>query len=95
LRWPEDAGFLSKKFVKNKCDEGDFMEISQHKRLLRRPDVEAITGLKRSSIYAKMEAGVFPKPIKLSERSVAWLEHEVQGWLESRISASRPGGALC
>jgi prophage regulatory protein len=60
-------------------------------RIVRRPQVEAITGLKRSSLYARMEAGSFPRPIKLSERSVGWLEHEVQTWLSARISESRGG----
>ena len=61
-------------------------------RIVRRPVVESITGLSRSSIYAKMEDGTFPKAIKLSERSVGWLEHEVQAWLESRVTATRQGG---
>lgn len=61
-------------------------------KIMRRPEVESITGLSRSSIYAKMENGTFPKSIKLSERSVGWLEHEVQEWLENRVSATRTGG---
>lgn len=62
-------------------------------KIMRRPEVETITGLCRSSIYAMMETDTFPKPIKLSERSVGWLEHEVQEWLKNRISATREGGA--
>ena len=61
-------------------------------KIIRRPEVESITGLSRSSIYAKMENGTFPKGIKLSERSVGWLEHEVQEWLKNRVSATRNGG---
>lgn len=61
-------------------------------RIMKRPEVEAITGFSRSSIYAGIENGTFPKPIKLSERSVGWLEHEVQAWLKSRVTASRSGG---
>ena len=61
-------------------------------KVLRRPHVESITGLSRSSIYAKMENGTFPKPIKLSERSVGWLEHEIRSWLEDRIAVTRSGG---
>ena len=61
-------------------------------KIIRRPEVESITGLSRSSIYAKMENGSFPKGIKLSERSVGWLEHEVQEGLKNRISATRQGG---
>jgi len=58
-------------------------------RIVKRPVVESITGLSRSSIYALMSNNLFPHPIKLSERSVGWLEHEVQAWLENRIAASR------
>ena len=61
-------------------------------KIIRRPDVEAMTGLSRSSIYEKMDKGTFPTAIKLSERSVGWLEHEVQEWLKNRISATRNGG---
>ena len=61
-------------------------------KIIRRPEVESITGLSRSSIYAKMENGTFPKGVKLSERSVGWLEHEIQEWLKNRISATRQGG---
>lgn len=62
-------------------------------KIIRRPDVEAMTGLSRSSIYEKMDQGTFPKAIKLGERSVGWLEHEVQEWLKNRVSATRGGGA--
>lgn len=58
-------------------------------KIIRRPDVEAMTGLSRSSIYEKMDKGTFPTAIKLSERSVGWLAHEVQEWLENRVSATR------
>ena len=57
--------------------------------VLRRKQVESITGLSRSSIYSKMEIGTFPKPIKLSERSVGWLDSEVQDWLKSRVAETR------
>lgn len=60
-------------------------------RIIKRPEVEVITGLSRSSIYAKMENETFPKAIKLSERSVGWLEHEVQDWLRNRVSVTRGG----
>lgn len=58
-------------------------------KLLRRNDVENITGLRRSSIYAKIAEGNFPKPVKLGLRTVAWLEGDIQAWINERISASR------
>ncbi|PLX70319.1 MAG: AlpA family transcriptional regulator [Denitrovibrio sp.] len=58
-------------------------------RILRRKEVESVTGLCRSSIYAKVEKGIFPKPIKLGTRSVGWIESEINEWLENRIAATR------
>ena len=57
--------------------------------LIRRKDVERLTGLSRSRIYDLMSKGAFPKTITLGAMSVAWLEVEVRGWIASRIAASR------
>jgi prophage regulatory protein len=59
--------------------------------VLRRPQVIARTGLKRSAIYEQMSAGTFPKCIKLGPRAVGWLETEIDDWIQSRIQASRGG----
>ena len=52
---------------------------------LRRPKVEKRTGLSRSTIYLRMKNGTFPTPVKLGERSVAWIEEEVSSWIVERI----------
>lgn len=58
--------------------------------LIRLPNVEAMTGLSRSAIYALQKAGKFPEAIQLNgKRSVAWVVVEVEKWIEGRISASR------
>jgi len=54
-------------------------------RVIKLKDVINTTGLSRSSIYAYMAKGVFPKPIQLGPRAVAWVEEEVQGWLQVRL----------
>ena len=54
------------------------------KTILRRPDVEFATGLSRSTLYAMMAEGAFPKPIKLGKRAVGWREADIAAWLESR-----------
>jgi prophage regulatory protein len=59
-------------------------EHSMTERVLRRRDVEACTGLSRSTIYAMMAEGRFPTPIKLGLRAVGWSEAEVSDWLEVR-----------
>lgn len=55
-------------------------------RFLRLPDVKNRTGLSRSSIYAKIKQGIFPKYINLSSRSVGWLESEINEWIIARIN---------
>jgi prophage regulatory protein len=53
-------------------------------RILRRPDVEARTGLSRSTIYDWMEKGEFPKPVALGARLVGWRESDIEAWLQAR-----------
>lgn len=48
---------------------------------LRLPAVEARTGLKRSTLYARIAAGTFPKPYKLGIRASGWAEDEIDAWL--------------
>ena len=56
--------------------------------MVRRKEVEKITGLSRSSIYNMMKMNEFPRPVKLSERSVAWVYEEIQTWLNEKIASS-------
>jgi prophage regulatory protein len=61
--------------------------------IIRRGEVEARTGLSRSTIYARIAAGAFPSPVPLGGKAVGWIEAEIQAWIESRISARDLGGA--
>lgn len=54
--------------------------------LIRLPQLEAMTGRKRSSIYEDMAAGRMPKPIKLGPRAVAWLRSDVDAWIAERVA---------
>lgn len=60
----------------------------ENRRLIRRKEVQAKTGLGASSIYAMMKQGKFPKAITLSERRVAWIESDVDQWIAERIVQS-------
>ena len=65
------------------------------KRFIRLPEVLSRTGYGRTTIYRKMEDGSFPRSVKLGgpledpeafdSRAVAWIEHEVDQWIESTI----------
>lgn len=62
-------------------------------RVIRRPEVETLTGIPRSTLYAKIAAGDFPAPIKIGQRSVGWIEAEVHEWLDNcQRSSIRLGG---
>lgn len=58
--------------------------------ILRRKQVEVRTGLSRSTIYARIAEGTFPRPIDLGGgRAVGWIESEINEWLQTRIEQSR------
>ena len=59
--------------------------------ILRLNDVKSRTGLSRSTIYARMREGNFPKAISLGGRSVGWVEAEINDWISARIQNSRRG----
>jgi len=64
-------------------------------RFIRLSEVLSRTGYSRTSIYRKMEEGSFPKSVKLGGplrdpslfdcRAIAWIEDEIDQWIESRI----------
>ncbi len=63
-------------------------------RLIRIKKVTEITGLSKSYIYQLVKQGVFPQSILLiaGGSAVAWLESEVNDWIESRLTARNMGG---
>lgn len=56
-------------------------------QLLRLKQVREKTGLKRSQIYLYMKTGDFPQSIKIGPTSVAWLESEINEWIEQKLSS--------
>jgi len=62
-------------------------------RLLRRRQVEEITGLSRSSIYRLMRAKEFPVAIKVGPAAVRWKESDITNWLETRPLATGEHGS--
>lgn len=60
--------------------------IWQNMTILRRKDVELITGLSRSSIYAGIQNGTFPAPIHLSVKSVGWVSNEIDAWIQQKMA---------
>jgi prophage regulatory protein len=55
--------------------------------LLRLPEVERRTGLRRAHLYKLARAGTFPKPLKIGARASAWRASQVAAWIASRVAA--------
>ena len=65
--------------------------IQEKLSILRRKQVEARTGLSRSTIYLRIQEGTFPRPINLGARAVGWLENEIETWLTSCVEKRDSG----
>jgi prophage regulatory protein len=52
--------------------------------VIRLPAVLSLVGLSRSTVYSLIKNNAFPKPVKLSARSVGWKLSDIESWLESR-----------
>jgi len=69
------------------------MMTNKPKVILRINTVVARTGKARSTLYLDIANNRFPKPIKLGDRSVGWLESDVEEWIDKCIQQSNHGGA--
>lgn len=61
-------------------------------RFLRLKEVRARVPLSRSSLYSRIKSGDFPKPINLGARAVAWLESDIDEWINGRIVDDKGSG---
>jgi prophage regulatory protein len=62
--------------------------VARSPRILRVRDVEARTGLSRTSLWRLQRAGEFPPSRSLSPGTVGWIEDEISAWIESRSPRS-------
>jgi predicted DNA-binding transcriptional regulator AlpA len=56
---------------------------------LRLPEVKAVTGLSKTSIYDLIREKSFPSPVRLGPRAVGWVKSEIKQWAVQRVHASR------
>lgn len=54
-------------------------------KILRIEQVIAATGLPRSSVYALVRQGRFPKPVQIAGRRVGWNAAQVTAWITERL----------
>ncbi len=60
------------------------------RRIIRRSQIQARTGLSISTIRLWERAGRFPKRIWLGENAVGWDEGEIEAWLTARPRGPLP-----
>lgn len=58
-------------------------------RLLRLPSVIAQTGLSKSEIYRRIKAGIFPQPLKLGARAIAFSAADVDAYVHSIVQGGK------
>lgn len=51
-------------------------------RLLRTKAIEQMTGFSRTEIYNRVKKNIFPKPLRLGHRSLAWVASDVEEWIK-------------
>ena len=56
-------------------------------KIIRLRKVLENTGLGRSTLYKLVGEGKFPPSIRLGERTVGWVEEEVENWIKARVNA--------
>ena len=59
------------------------------KKLLRPKDAAKKAGISVSHLYALVAQNKFPEPIKISERITAFIESEIDEWIQKRVHESR------
>lgn len=59
---------------------------TKKQRLVRRAEVIHRVGLCKASIYNRMNAGLFPRPISIGGGRIAWLESDIDQWITDRLN---------
>ena len=57
--------------------------------LIRITEVRRRTGFGKAWIYRLMSQGKFPASVKIGSRSIAFIESEIDEWINARIEESR------
>jgi prophage regulatory protein len=60
-------------------------------QLIRPSEARKILGISRSTLYAWLDAGILPRPIRLGARATAFRREELEAWLEGRARTTPAG----
>jgi prophage regulatory protein len=66
------------------------MTINNHCKLIRRPEVLALTARSKSALQLDEKAELFCPPISIGDRAVAYIKSEVEAIIQARIEGKPP-----
>jgi prophage regulatory protein len=95
FRGQKDGGALSSRSIPKKMPRSETLGrpnvegASNDVTFIRLPEVKAVTGLSKTTIYELIRGKIFPAPVRLSPRAVAWVKSEIRQWASERVNASR------
>ena len=61
----------------------------EDRQLFRLIQVLRLLGLSKSTLYQFIQAGYFPRPVRIGRRAVAWRARDVYAWIEARPSVKK------
>jgi prophage regulatory protein len=79
----------------NSFDIKQLVGVMSPLNVIRLPKLKVKLDISKSSVYSWLDPKspnydpTFPKPIRLGAKAVAWVELEIDEWLEMRIKSSR------
>jgi predicted DNA-binding transcriptional regulator AlpA len=76
---------VPQQFIFDTLPNTAFIRESQLVQCPKRPDNSAILPFSAATLWRKVAAGTFPKPIKLSKRVTAWRVGDVRTFLHALI----------
>ena len=60
-------------------------KIKKLGRIILRRSIPELTGFSVVNVYRLINAGLFPKPVRLGANRVGWLESEIEKWLQAKV----------
>ncbi|MCT4609150.1 MAG: AlpA family phage regulatory protein [Pelagimonas sp.] len=59
------------------------------KTLLDAPDVMALLGVSRATLYRFVKAGTFPAPLKITRNMARWHVDTVEQWIAEQVAKAQ------
>jgi prophage regulatory protein len=56
----------------------------ENKGFIRQKGLLSLVGFSGPTLWRKVKAGTFPKPVKLGQNMTAWRCEEIQAWMEAQ-----------